>query len=118
MTTQDEDDANGATGRPVRTDAVAVAVRYDAGADGAPHVTASGRGALAERILELAFSRGVRVREDADLAQLLSIVEVGEEIPLEAFHAVAEVLAYVYRANGRFPESRGDAGPEHEDHSP
>jgi len=116
MTTHDDDDAEDTAGRPVRRDALAVAVRYDPGAGTAPRVTASGRGALAETILELAFSRGVRVREDADLAELLGIVEVGEEIPLEAFHAVAEVLAYVYRANGRVPAGHGDAGPGNEDH--
>ncbi len=77
---------------------VAVAL---AGGDAAPRVTASGRGLVAEQILALAFEHGVRVREDADLAQLLSLVEVGDEIPAEAFVAVAEVLSYVYRANGQ-----------------
>ena len=78
---------------------LAVALDYDTGVDGAPRVVASGKGALAEALLDIAFAQGVRVREDADLAQLLSLVEVGDEIPVEAFLAVAEVLAYVYRAN-------------------
>ena len=68
-------------------------------AGGAPKVVASGKGAFAEALLAIAFAQGVRVREDADLAQLLSLVEVGDDIPVEAFLAVAEVLAYVYRAN-------------------
>lgn len=70
------------------------------GASGAiPRVVASGRGAVAEQILNIAFAQGVRVREDADLAAVLAAVEVDCEIPLEALAAVAEILSYVYRAN-------------------
>ena len=58
---------------------------------------------LAHQILAIAFAQGIRVREDADLAELLSHVDVDSEIPLEAFAAVAEILAYVYRANGSLP---------------
>lgn len=79
---------------------LAIALQYDMASDGAPKVVASGKGALAEALLDIAFAQGVKVREDADLAQLLSLVEVGDDIPVEAFLAVAEVLAYVYRANG------------------
>jgi flagellar biosynthesis protein len=88
---------------PGPRDAIAVALDYRPGEDAAPKVVASGRGALAENILALAFANGVKVREDADLAELLSVVEVGEDIPVEAFLAVAEVLAYVYRANRQDP---------------
>lgn len=77
---------------------IAVALAHQFGSDGAPEVVASGHGAVAEQILQIAFAAGVKVRTDPDLASLLSLVEVGEEIPAEAFVAVAEVLAYVYRA--------------------
>ena len=60
-------------------------------------MVASGRGALAEQILQIAFDRGVKVRNDADLAEILAAVEVESEIPLEALAAVAEILSYVYR---------------------
>lgn len=83
---------------------VAVALDWDGADDSAPRITASGRGYLAERILQLAFANGVRVRQDADLAQVLAALEVDSEIPLEAFAAVAEVLAYVYQANHHWPE--------------
>ena len=66
----------------------------------APRVVAAGRGTVAEQILALAFANGIKVREDADLAELLSAVDLDSEIPLEAFTAVAEILSYVYRANG------------------
>jgi flagellar biosynthesis protein len=66
-----------------------------------PRVSASGRGAVAEQILEIAFAKGIPVREDADLAQILSTVEVDSVIPVDALAAVAEILSYLYRLNGR-----------------
>lgn len=79
---------------------IAVALRYDPDDAGLPRVVASGRGALAERILALAFEHGVKVREDADLAELLAVLDLDAEIPEEAILAVAEILSYIYRANG------------------
>jgi flagellar biosynthesis protein len=76
----------------------AVALTYD-GEDGAPpRISATGRNAVARQILEIAFANGVMVREDADLAAILSELELDSPIPLEAFADVAEILAYVYRA--------------------
>ena len=81
-----------------RPAALAVALREET-AGGNPRVTAAGRGALAEQILEIAFARGVKVREDAELAEILAAIEVDSEVPVEALAAVAEILSYVYRAN-------------------
>lgn len=78
---------------------VAVALAHDLADWRPPKVVAGGRGRIAEQILEIAFAHGVRVREDADLAQLLSSIDVDSEIPAEAFAAVAEILIYVYQAN-------------------
>ena len=64
-----------------------------------PRVVATGRGAIAEQILAIAFEKGVPVREDSDLAQILAAVELDSEIPIDALAAVAEILSYVYRAN-------------------
>ena len=69
----------------------------------APTVVASGRGWVAEKILEIAFAHGVKVREDADLAEILAAVDLDNDIPVEAFVAVAEILRYVYAANGEHP---------------
>lgn len=86
------------------TERTAVAIRYQpVDSSSAPKVVASGRGWVAERILEAAFAHGVRVREDADLAEILAAVDLDEEIPVEAFVAVAEILRYVYAANGTQP---------------
>ncbi|MEJ0067785.1 MAG: EscU/YscU/HrcU family type III secretion system export apparatus switch protein [Pseudomonadota bacterium] len=76
---------------------IAVAVRHEPG--DLPKVIASGRGALAEKILEIAFQAGIKVREDADLAQMLSWSSPIARIPISCFEAVAEILNYLYRAN-------------------
>ena len=78
----------------------AVALRYAGEHQAAPSVVAKGQGALARRILEEAQRAGVPVREDADLVEMLSACDVGEEIPSELYGAVAEVLAFLYRLNG------------------
>ena len=75
----------------------------------APKVVAAGRGGVAEQILEIAFAQGIKVREDADLAQLLSAVDADSEVPTEAFAAVAEILVYLYQANGETPPGQAEA---------
>jgi flagellar biosynthesis protein len=73
--------------------------------DSQAKIIASGRGKLAEQILELAWARGVKVREDADLAELLVKLDLDTPIPSEAIVAVAEILAKVYEANARLMNS-------------
>ncbi|MDJ0951855.1 MAG: EscU/YscU/HrcU family type III secretion system export apparatus switch protein [Alphaproteobacteria bacterium] len=85
---------------------LAVALEYAPRSDDAPRLVAKGRGELARQIIELAEANGVSVRQDADLATLLEAVEIDQEIPVEAFIAVAEVLAYVYEANNQLSERR------------
>jgi flagellar biosynthesis protein len=79
--------------------ALAVALRHQPSTPDAPRVVASGRGFAAEAILQLAFANGVKVREDADLAEMLMAVGIGQEIPFAAFSAVAEILSYIYRVS-------------------
>ncbi len=78
---------------------MAVALAREPADDRPPKVVAGGRGRIAEQILEIAFANDIKVREDADLAQLLSSIDIDTEIPVEAFAAVAEILTYVYQAN-------------------
>jgi flagellar biosynthesis protein len=85
----------------------AVAVTYDRASDDAPRITATGKGYVAEQILALAFAHGVRVREDAELVEILSMLEVDSLIPLEAFTAVAEILSYVYQTNALYGTTQG-----------
>lgn len=87
--------------------AKAVALKYDAATDSAPRITATGAGKNAEQILEIAFSHGVRVREDPDLVEFLEALEPNSAIPEEAFRAIAEILFYVYRANRKLDQLFG-----------
>lgn len=77
----------------------AVAITGGTADDAMPRISAAGRGKLAEQILQLAFDKGIKVREDSALAEMLAKVELDSPIPSEAFLAVAEVLSYVYKAN-------------------
>jgi flagellar biosynthesis protein len=78
---------------------VAVALRYERHAESAPAVVTSGRGEIAQRILEFARASGVPVREDSDLVELLAACDVGDTIPVELFDAVARLLTVLYRMN-------------------
>lgn len=81
---------------------LAVALKYDRLKGGAPIVVAKGAGFIAEKIRELARKSGVPVIENKPLARsLFKIVEVGSEIPVDLYKAVAELLAYVYRLKNR-----------------
>ena len=77
----------------------AVALRYDMEQDHAPKVLAKGGGYLAERIIEIAREHGIEIYEDPDLVEVLSKLDVDHEVPETLYHAIAEVLAFVYRLN-------------------
>jgi len=78
---------------------MAAAIKYDAEKSNAPTVTASGRGTIAEKIIELALEQGIPIKNDPDLVQILSKLKVGSEIPVELYRAIAEILAFVYSLN-------------------
>jgi flagellar biosynthetic protein FlhB len=82
---------------------IAVAIKYDGGSMRAPKVVAKGKRLLAERIVRLAREAGIPVMQDIPLARALyKLVDVGGEIPVALYKAVARILAYVYaRAAGR-----------------
>ena len=72
----------------------AIALEYDPSED-APKVIASGRGLLAERIIERAKEAKVPIHQDSKLADTLSRLEIGEMIPPELYEVVAEILVFV-----------------------
>jgi flagellar biosynthesis protein len=84
----------------------AVALSFDPANPDVPKVVASGEGGVARQILEIAFANGVKVREDADLVEILSTLDVGTEIPVIAFAAIAEILSHVYRWELRQQETQ------------
>lgn len=77
----------------------AVALRYKSEKDKAPRVVAKGSGKVAERIIELAKNYGIHIKEDRLLVDALSKLDLYEEIPVELYRAVAEVLVFVYSLN-------------------
>lgn len=88
---------------------LAIALQYDRDTMAAPRVVAKGAGLVAQRIAETARRHAVPVIERKPLAQaLFKTVEIDQEIPAPLYHAVAEVLAYVYRL--RHPHPRVKRG--------
>jgi flagellar biosynthesis protein FlhB len=85
----------------------AVALRYELDMD-APVVVAKGRDFLAQEIKEVALWHGIAVLENPPLAQALYYtVEVGSPIPARFYVAVAEILAFVFRAQARVRQQSG-----------
>ena len=79
----------------------AVALQYDPMSEGAPKVTAKGAGEFATKIIEVAKEHKIPVREDKNLVQVLSTLELNQEIPANVYRAVAQILAFIYRASHR-----------------
>ncbi len=77
---------------------LAVALVYKAGQDGAPKITAMGAAIMARRIREVARKNDIAIIENPPVAQMLwKYGNIGEEIPVELYQAVAEIMAAVYR---------------------
>ena len=72
----------------------ATALRYEG--TGAPRVTASGQGYVADRIVAVARENGIPVREDPALVEALAQLELDVEIPEDLYVAVAEAIAWAY----------------------
>lgn len=75
----------------------AVALGYEAKVDAAPRILATGKGVLAEKILEIADQESIPIYKDADLAQILCMLEQNSLIPIEAYAAVAKILGQIYK---------------------
>lgn len=77
---------------------------------GAPIVSAKGDESLAHQIIALAKEHDVPLHEDAELARLLMLLELGEEIPPELYITIAKVIAFAYMLAGKtsvFPDQEG-----------
>ena len=75
----------------------AVALGYNRSKDNAPRVLASGAGEIANRIIDLAKEHDIPIKEDPDLIEILSKVEVDQEIPPNLYKAVAEIFRFLYK---------------------
>ena len=74
---------------------VSVALEYVPGEE-APKIIASGKGVLAEKIIERAKEADVPVYEDSKLANTLSKLEIGDMIPPELYSVVSDIMVFVY----------------------
>ena len=81
----------------------AVALRYDAEKEAAPKIVGKGAGHLAEKLLELAKKHNIPIHEDSDLVNILSKLELNDEIPPSTYIVVAEILSFIYRTNKSYP---------------
>ncbi len=80
----------------------AAAIRYRHKVDNTPVVVAKGSGIIAERIIEIAKKHHIPLKNDPALIEVLSKLDLDQEIPAELYRAVAEVLAYVYKMTKKF----------------
>lgn len=90
------DNPAGETPAKANPDRIAIALKYTF-EDGAPTVTAKGRGELAERIIATAEENDIAVEENPVLAEALSKIELESEIPVPLYKAVAEVIGFVLK---------------------
>lgn len=75
----------------------AVALGYNKDKNNAPKVLASGKGEVAKKIIEAAKIYKIPIKEDSDLVEILSKVDINQEIPPNLYKAVAEVFSFLYR---------------------
>jgi len=74
----------------------AIAIKFDSEEDSAPKVIAMGAGEIARKIKEVARENDVPLYHDSSLVEVLSSVEIGEEIPIEVYEIMARIIAWVY----------------------
>ena len=80
----------------------AVGLKYDQ--KSAPKVVAKGYGALAEELIAIAKEHDVMIHQDEDLSHFLQNLELGQEIPRELYIVIAELIAFAFVLQGKFPD--------------
>ena len=75
----------------------AVALGYNREKNSAPKVLATGSGEIANKIISLAREHEIPIKEDPDLIEILSKVEIDQEIPPNLYKAVAEIFSFLYK---------------------
>ncbi len=77
----------------------AVALSYDSKVDISPRLVAKGSGKLAQNIIDIAKEHNLPIKEDPDLIELLSKVDLNQEVPSNMYKAIAEVFKFLYEIN-------------------
>lgn len=87
----------------------AVALKYEPGGERVvPVIVAKGKGHTADLILEKAIENGIPVQEDSSLVEVLSKLDIDQEIPAELYTLVAEILSFVYRSDRKARDLNSD----------
>ena len=84
----------------------AIALKYEPPKHEAPIVTAKGQGIVAERIIAIAKKQRIPIKDDPDLIQILSQLELGEQIPHPVYQVVAEIFAFIYHLNKSYQKEK------------
>ena len=79
----------------------AVALQYDGKT--APSITATGSGQLADDIIALAREHGIPLYENAELTEMLAMLDLGDKIPHELYIIIAQIIALAYKLQGKHP---------------
>ncbi|MDU6826498.1 MAG: FlhB-like flagellar biosynthesis protein [Campylobacter sp.] len=79
----------------------AVALGYNREKNSAPKVLATGSGEIANKIISLAREHEIPIKEDPDLIEILSKVEIDQEIPPNLYKAVAEIFSFLYKVTNK-----------------
>ncbi len=82
----------------------AVSLKYEPPQHEAPIVTAKGQGVIAEKIIEIAREHNIPIKDDPDLVELLSQLELDEQVPPAIYQVVAEIFSFVYHLNKKYQE--------------
>lgn len=98
------------TDKKAQNPEIAVALQYDGAS--APRITAKGMELLARQILEQAERHGIPLRQDPEMAAILSQIPVGDEIPENLYRAIAEIIAFAYLISGKQPPGFQEESPD------
>jgi len=79
----------------------ATALKYNDQKDNAPKAIAQGSGLTATNIIKIAQENGIPIKKDEDLVNMLSQIELNQEIPVELYKAVSEIFSFVYEISNK-----------------
>lgn len=80
---------------------MAAALQYKPREDSAPRLVAKGKGWMADKIIQIAREQNIPLKEDPHLIEILSTLDLYEEIPQNLYKAVAEILIFIYKVNNK-----------------
>ncbi|WP_079412444.1 EscU/YscU/HrcU family type III secretion system export apparatus switch protein [Alkalithermobacter paradoxus] len=84
-----------------KKDKIAAALKYDIDKDSAPKLVAKGKGLVAKNIIEKGKENNITIYEDDKLATQLQNIQLQEEIPIELYEAVAEILVFISKIDSQ-----------------